>query len=54
MTEVTVDQIFTKLSERGRLEWELAMRAAIIEAQVLELEALTTDNGHAPEVVDAL
>ena len=41
MTEVTYEQVIAALSERGRLEWELATKAAIITAQRREIEALT-------------
>jgi len=50
MTEVTIEEVLAALSERGRLEWELATRAAIIEAQRKEIEALT--NGHQPEMLE--
>ena len=41
MTEVTYEQVIAALSERGRLEWELATKAAIITAQRREIEALS-------------
>ena len=52
MTEVTIEEVLAALSERGRLEWELATKAAIITAQRREIEALT--NGHQSEMVEAL
>lgn len=52
MTELTPEDIFRHLTERGRLEWELATRAALIEAQRLEIDALS--NGHAPVKVEAV
>ena len=50
MTEVTYEQVIAALSERGRLEWELATKAAIITAQRREIEALT--NGQVTVAAD--
>ena len=52
MTEVTIEEVLAALSERGRLEWELATKAAIIEAQRREIAALM--NGYEPEMVEAV
>jgi hypothetical protein len=47
MTQIDVEEIIAMLSERGRLEWELATKTVLIAAQRREIMALS--NGHEPD-----